>query len=654
MCGIAGIINKKALHTPALLRNMIAQVRHRGPDGFGFYNDNTVGLAHARLSIIDLTPDGFQPIHNEDKTIWTVFNGEIFNYIELRKYLINKGHTFYTNTDTEVIVHLYEEKGINFVNYLNGQFAIALYDKKIGSVYLIRDRMGIRPLYYCDCDRGICFASEIKSLFANPHIKRELDLTSVADIFTYWAPLAPGSAFAGIKQVPEGHYVEFKLYSGQSNVVKYWDHVYNPDLTKSESECHELFVQALNDAVRLRLRADVPVGAYLSGGLDSTSIVRSIMNNSNKLCTFSIAFDDKQFDETSYQQEAAKLFGVDHTTFQCSYADVANNFHQAIYHTESPILRTAPIPMMLLSKKVKDAGYRVVLTGEGADEALAGYDIFRETVLRRTMLQHPESPKIPDMLKALYPWRQDITKNVKYSKLFFGNGDMPNETFFSHIPRWRTTSKAKQFFSENVIAEYDYDWNCYNESSMFLTPIKTFGDTYGITQAQYIEYHTLLSGYLLSSQGDRMGMANSIEGRYPFLDHNLVELCDNMPINMKLNFMDEKYILKVAMKNKIPNSILQRKKQPYMAPDGKVFFETDNDVIHLLDKENVDKSGIFNYDVVSRLKKKFELGKANGFPDNMAMIGVLSTLSLHSQFIENFEVQPAPSQEEIYIDVEGE
>jgi len=656
MCGIAGVINKKAYHTEQLLQNMIAQVRHRGPDGFGFYNDVKVGLAHARLSIIDLTPDGFQPIHNEDKTIWTVFNGEIFNYLELRDYLVAKGHKFYTNTDTEVIVHMYEEKGIDFVKYLNGQFAIALYDKNKAKTYLIRDRMGIRPLYYKCCDSSVCFASEVKSIYSSPHVSRELDLTSLSDTFTYWAPLSPGSAFAGIKQVPEGHYVGVSLHTGKIDIKKYWDHEYNIDMSMSEAECRELFLESFNEAVKLRLRSDVPVGAYLSGGLDSTSIVRAIMDNSNnKLRTFSIAFEDKQFDETSYQEEAAKMFGVDHTTFRCSYADIVNNFEQAVYHAESPILRTAPIPMMLLSRKVQDAGYKVVLTGEGADEALVGYDIFRETVLRRTMATHPESEKIPEMLQQLYPWRKDITKNLKMSKQFFGSPreGYIDESFFSHVTRWKTTSSAKKFFAERLL-DWDCDYDCYNESTMFRTPDKTFGDGYGITQAQYIEYHTLLSGYLLSSQGDRMGMANSIEGRYPFLDHNLVQLCDNMPIPMKLKFMDEKYILKLAMKGKIPDSIFQRKKQPYMAPDGKSFFETDNEVIRLLDKENVDNTGYFNYDAVARLKKKFELGKANSFPDNMAMIGILSTLSLHSQFIDNFQPQPSIEPEAIYIDEKGE
>jgi len=646
MCGIAGFFNRKH-HDKELLRSMIGQIRHRGPDGFGTYIDDKVGLAHARLSIIDLTPDGFQPIHNEDKSVWVTFNGEIFNYIELKEELLQKGHKFYTNTDTEVIVHLYEEHGMNFVQRLTGQFAIALYDKSLQKAMLIRDRMGIRPLYYHYDGYTMMFASEVKSIFADSTIPREINNVGLLEMFTYWSHVQPGTSFTGIHQLPEGHYMVLDLPTGKTHMKRYWDHEYNIDCMY-EDTAKQRFLEEFRKAVKLRLRADVPVGAYLSGGLDSTAIVRTIMDTSdNPLRTFSIAFDDKQFDETSYQQQVVDMYGIDHTTFQCSYQDVADNFAETIYHTESPILRTAPVPMFILAKMVKESGYSVVLTGEGADEALGGYDLFRETLLRREMVKNPDSPFIPDMLKALYPWRKDITKNAKYSKMFFGMSDDIYSPYFSHGPRWSTTSRAKRFMKSNPKMDMN---EYYNSCGMFQPP--DFIDMNGLAQAQYMEYHTLLSGYLLSSQGDRVSAGNAVEGRYPFLDHNLVELCDNMPMHLKLNFMNEKYILKEVMKGKIPDSIFNRKKQPYMAPDGKAFFGTENNVLDYLSKERVDTAGYFDYNKLKLLINKFSKGHAGSFPDNMALVGILSTHVLHDTFVENFEAKDAPSQEEVFVDIE--
>lgn len=653
MCGIAGFFSRKQ-HSKDLLRAMIGQIRHRGPDGFGTYIDDHVGLAHARLSIIDLSPDGFQPIHNEDKTVWVSFNGEIFNYVELRKDLIQKGHQFYTNTDTEVIVHMYEEYGNNFVQYLNGQFAIALYDKKNRKALLIRDRMGIRPLYYTQDTQGaICFASEIKSLLVNENVNRKIDLHSLTEIFSLWSCIQPMTPFENISQIPEGHYMSYNIDTQSSSLHCYWDHNYEINDSITLESAVSMFNVAFNDAVKLRLRADVPVGAYLSGGLDSTAIVRSIIDTANpKLRTFSIGFEDGEFDENSYQRDAIEMFGVDHTEFKCSYQDIVDNFEQVIYHTESPILRTAPIPMFILSKMVKDSGYSVVLTGEGADEALGGYDLFRETRLRRALMRGSDKSVISKMLQELYSWRDDIVKLERYAKTFFDMKDTEDNPTFSHTPRWKTTSRSLKFFKDNSRFNGMDVNRYYNLLSLFKHKDVPSSDIDRITQAQYTEYHTLLSGYLLSSQGDRVSAANAIEGRYPFIDHRFVNFCNTLPIDLKIKFMNEKYLLKEAMKGKIPESILSRKKQPYMAPDGKALFSTKNNLLDYISKEKVDSLGLFDYNKLQLLINKFRKGKSCSFPDNMSLIGVVSAHILYDKFIDNFEIKSSPSSNETFVDVE--
>lgn len=649
MCGISGFIGRNKHDTTERLKLMIGQVRHRGPDGFGLYADNNAGLAHARLSIIDLS-GGAQPIHNEDKTIWVTFNGEIFNYVELREILEHRGHKFYTNTDTEVIVHGYEEWGSEFIKRLNGQYAIGLWDSKTQSAMLIRDHVGIQPLFYAEHNGVVYFASEIKSLLVIPELRKGLSERGLAETFTYWStiPRTERTVFNGIHELAPGTFYQIRL-NGISRQVQYWVHNYVtlPGMRSEEHYAHKL-EQELVASTKLRFRSDVPVAAYLSGGLDSTSIVSLVKHNNmvDDLRTFSIEFEDKEFDESSYQKEVIDMLGIKHTSFRCTKQDVAQNFMRAIYHTERPILRTAPVPMMLLSGMVRDTGYRVVLTGEGADETLAGYDIFRENMVRRYMINNPnDTHTATQYLRQLYPWMGDrLTKSESYLKEFLGTGDI-TQTYFSHEPRWKTTSKSHAFFSDKIkeaamLVDY-HDAGCYAMT------------TDSLQKAQEVEYQTLFAGYLISSQGDRMVMANGIEGRYPFLDPNFMEFADRLPSQMKLNEMNEKYLLKKVMKGKIPDSIYNRKKQPYMAPDAACFFNLDTPeyVHHLLSHNKLEEYGYFNPFKVAMLKKKFEKGMGKSFADNMSFVGILSTQILHYLFVENFEPKAAPKDEEFLVNV---
>lgn len=651
MCGIAGFLNRRSQDNKDLLASMIAQVSHRGPDGYGFYNDQNVGLAHARLSIIDLA-GGFQPIHNEDKTVWVVFNGEIFNYVELRKGLEKRGHKFYTNTDTEVIVHLYEDKGIDMVHDLVGQFAIVLWDKTRGVSYLLRDRFGVRPLFYTMKKGTLYFASEVKSLFANPSISRTINTDSLSQIFTFWGVSAPQTIFNGILSVPEGSYVEFAA-SRTPKVVKYWDHDYtNRNETISLEEAKYEFLELFNNSVKIRLRSDVPVGAYLSGGLDSSAIVATMAKYHDNIRTFSIEFDDDEFNEKLYQQDLIASLDINHTSFVCSYDDIVKSFPTCVFHTESPMLRTAPVPMMILSKLVKKSGYTVVLTGEGADEALGGYDLFRENIIRRMLVTDPNSKDINYMIDSLYSWdKKGITKSIAmFRGIFSGDHGDLSKSYFSHLPRWKTSSFTNNFLTDELQSRYDYN------KVVALYDNALSGSH--LNHAQYLEYHTLLSNYLLSSQGDRVAMASSIEGRYPFLDHRVVELCNKLPDDLKIrNGVNEKLLLKEAMKGLVPSSILERKKQPYRSPDGKSFFKSscNSYVFDVLSDNAIKNAGYFNKDKVSRLVDKFQKGLVNSFRDDMAFVGILSTQLLHSLFVENFETfLKDVDQDKILIDINGD
>ncbi len=383
---------------------MIQTLHHRGPDGQGFYNDARCGLAHARLSIIDLS-HGDQPMANEDRTVWTVFNGEIFNYIELRAALLKAGHTFRTQSDTEVIVHLYEEYGTRFVEHLNGQFAIALWDTKRQRFMLARDRTGIRPLFYTRTHGNLVFASEVKALFTVPGVTKRLNLSAVGDVMTYWSALSPDTVFEGIESLPPGHLLTVE--NGRETLSCYWDWIFpseTPHATRPEADYAEELRELLVDAVRLQLRADVTVGAYLSGGLDSSAISALVRRYHQKsLITFSIAFEDPEFDESVFQSQMAKHLGTEHTQVLCRKSDIAAIFPDVIRHTETPILRTAPAPLLLLSKAVRAQGLKVVLTGEGADEVFGGYDLYKEALIRRFWARNPSSKWRPALLDRLYP-----------------------------------------------------------------------------------------------------------------------------------------------------------------------------------------------------------------------------------------------------------
>lgn len=640
MCGIAGILNKKEGRevSSGTIKRMLSAIRHRGPDEFGVYNNDEVTLAHARLSIIDLS-GGQQPMSNEDGTVWITFNGEIFNYIELRRDLLHKGHAFSTHSDTEVIIHLYEEYGEGCLDQLNGQFAFAIWDGNRRKLFLARDRAGIRPLFYAGNHDRFYFASEIKAIFATGEIEREVEPAAINQIFTLWCTVPPATAFKDVYELPPAHYLT--LQNGNVLIRKYWDIDFSPEIEGvSFEEAKERLRYLLTDATMLQLRADVPVGAYLSGGLDSsvtTALIRQL--NQSPLMTFSVAFEDKDYDESEYQREMAKALGVQHHEVRCKYSDIGDNFPEVIWHTEKPVLRTAPAPLFLLSKLVRDNGLKVVLTGEGADEVLGGYDIFRETKIRQFCARYPDSRRRPLLLKKLYPYLPAFqTQSGAYKEAFFSGGISDvSDPLFSHRPRWKSTSMTRLFFSEELINAAGKE---SAEASLLGTMCSGFSEWPPLARAQYLETKNLLPGYILSSQGDRVAMAHSIEGRFPFLDHRVMEFCAGLPLHYKIKGLNEKYILKECMKDLLPKVIVKRSKQPYLAPDSKSFFfngATPDYVEELLSDECIRKYGYFKPEAVRHLINKCRKGVVIGFKDNMAVVGILSLQLTHRLFIEKFE-----------------
>lgn len=645
MCGIAGIIDfNHHEYMQDLLQRMIGFLHHRGPDAAGLYMDQGVGLGHARLSIIDLA-GGDQPIHNEDRSVWIVYNGEVFNYPELREDLIDRGHRFYTTTDTEVIVHLYEEVGSALFEKLNGQFAFAIWDARKRRLLLGRDRAGIRPLFYTLNGQRLQFASEIKALFADARINRELDSQTLSDIFTCWTPVDDRTPFTGVRQVPAGHYAEFS--ENGIRIIPYWT-IPAGDTDPGErpfEDWLEEFKALIMDATRIRLRADVPVGAYLSGGIDSTYTSALVKNNfNNRLCTFSVGFSDQRFDESHFQKLAIESLQTEHRMTTCADSSIGAIFPDVVWHTETPILRTAPAPLFLLARLVRETNFKVVLTGEGADEIMAGYNIFKEAQVRRFWARNPSSEMRPVLLQRLYPYifAKGSERAKRYLKSFFKKDlERTDSPIYSHLPRWHNTAQLRNFFSDALL---NRTAGSEPFEERFAASLPTdFMQWPALSRAQYIEMRLFLTNYLLSSQGDRMAMAHSVEGRYPFLDYRVIELAFRMPPRYRLFGLTEKHILKAAARGVIPPELIDRPKQPYRAPISSAFVGSapPDYMADLLSEKRLEESGYFAPRKVHQLKLKAQLnGKTLSERENMALVGIISTQLLDDKFIRHFPTKP--------------
>ncbi len=607
-----------------------------------------MGFGQARLSIVDLET-GQQPISDESGSLWTVFNGEIFNYIELRADLLARGHHFRTKSDTEVIVHAYREWGEGAFERFNGQFAIALWDARDQTLILARDRLGICPLYLCEHRGRLWFGSEVKAIFAaDPTIPRAFDPLGLAETFTFWTTVAPQTVFAAVSELEPGH-VRTVSRQGMRDHA-YWSSSYPVDSASTFPGSLDDAVDAVRErlfaSVQLRmLRSDVPVGCYLSGGLDS-SLVAALGHEASPAAfhTFSVRFEDAEYDETHYQQLMAERIGSRHHEITIGPTDIAEAFPEVVRHAERPLLRTAAAPMFLLSELVHQSGIKVVLTGEGADEMFGGYDLFREARVRRFWGRQPASSMRPRLLERLYPYlhRSPVAERTMAREYFGRERERWQEPGFGHAIRWRSTAALQRIF----VADLRQQTAGLDPASRLLSDLPADFPAWSfLDQDAYLESRTLLSGYLLSSQGDRMLMAHSVEGRFPYLDPTLVELAGSLPARFKLRGLDEKHVLKRVASGLLPDEIIHRAKQPYRAPDVRSFVgdDTPDWVAELLSSRAVVEAGVFDPVAVGRLWRKCQGSSAERQPsnaDNMALTGVLSTGLLHQQLISRVPSAP--------------
>lgn len=643
MCGIVGFygIDRAADASPPLLQRMLSYIAHRGQDEFGYWFDHRCGLGTARLSIIDLK-SGQQPFSDASGRYCIAFNGEIFNYIELRQELEGLGCVFTSRSDTEVLLHALIKWDVAALPKLNGQFAFAFYDRRRGRLLMARDPFGERPLFFTRLAKGIVFASEIKGIFALPEVVRGLDSAAIANAYYGWTHLPAETSFAGIQNLPHGHWLE--IVDGQVGTpVCYhrlrWDA--GPTAINFE-QARESLIEKLEQSVRIRLRSDVPVGTYLSGGLDSTIVTYLAQKLSNhQVRSFSVAFEDASFDEARYQNEAARALDTLHTVVSIGSRQIAERFQDVMWHTETVQFRTAPVPLHLLSKAVHDSGIKVVLTGEGADEAFLGYDIFKELFFRLRFQEFKDDKARLEAVLQLYRYMPQFNERNASTLVSFYAQFVKERTagLFSHETRYANGAHALRLLAAHP-----------EESTITKRITRALSGHYpdffshdAIQRAQIMEYDSLLAGYLLSSQGDRMTAAHTIEGRCPFLDTNLVDFANALPTEFRLkDNTNEKFILKEAFKNVIPQSVRERPKQPYRAPGASCFLKAGATwVDDALSSESLRACGIFDAAYAEKFVAKLRAQPGQISPrDDQAFILLLSTVLLHQQFVAGF-AEPA-------------
>ena len=587
ICGMLGLVDKN------LLRRMCDVIHHRGPDDSGLFMDEGIGLGHKRLSIIDLKT-GHQPIYNEDESIVIVYNGEIYNFKELREQLEKEGHTFYTSSDTEVIIHLYEDFGERCVKKLRGMFAFAIWDSNKRKLILARDRLGIKPLYYTFFNGILLFGSEIKSILQYEEIKKKVDLKALHDFLTFCYIPAPRTMFNGIKKLPQGCIL---VYENENiKIQKYWNVELNPNQNFNEDYYVNKLKKLLEESVKIRLMSEVPLGAFLSGGLDSSTVVAimsSLMDEPVK--TISAVFEDAKYDESNYAKIVAEHFETEHHEVVINAKDI-RILPKIIWHFDEPTLDASAIPEYLISEKAKKY-VTVVLVGEGADEIFLGYDQYKliPRIYAHKRLFPIAKRMIPIFsLFSKFPFRK-VRRYADFIAKIADSLDDPKETYKAFIERFTEREK------ERLVRNFDFDRNENVFNKYF---VEYYTKDRIIKSISLFDMNVTLPDMFLINV-DKMTMAHSIEARVPFLDHKLVEFANTIPLDLKLKGSEEKYILKKAMKDALPKEILNRRKHPFIVPIVDWFEEDLKELAEqLLSEENIRKQGYFNYDFVKKVLSK--------------------------------------------------
>lgn len=654
MCGIAGLINPRSIPTnflnPLHQRSigdlsdgMLGLLEHRGPDEMGKLLVPQGFLGSARLSIVDLN-NGIQPISNETGDIWIVHNGEIYDIEEHIDFLVKKGHRFTTRTDTEVIVHLYEEYGDALVERINGEFAFCLFDRRNRRNLLVRDPFGVRPLFYKSLGQGaFLFASEIKPvLWACGEMTPSISRRAVLQSLEGWTPVPPETSFEGISQLLPGS-IGVIDNEGKLTVRRY---VRLPGERSNVSQ-DELF-HLMHRSVERRLKADVPVGVYLSGGLDSSivaALARQISNH--ELTSFSVEFENEQFDESVDQCAMRNHIGTAHHAIRVGHCDIRNQFVSAVIAAESIVFRSAFVPMFLLSRLVREKGLKVVLTGEGADELFGGYDIFRELMIMQRWAVEPESKSVPQLFSRLYHYLPEFSDgNLRFLIPFYKQFlDQMKAPFAGHRIRWSNGAA-----SANLLVGGLQDVGMEGAASPIEAALfHAFPELSGLDieeLCRQTEILTLLHGYLLSTQGDRMAAAHSVEVRLPFLDSEMIEFAFRQPVCSFIKDFQEKEILFSTFGQMLPQCVRKKKKTPYLAPDAEVFFENGmgEEWRYYFGSEVQLKTGIFDKEAikafVERMEQMYRSGKRLTRRDNTFFFVILSSSILSQEISNNLKPKP--------------
>jgi len=568
-----------------IVQKMNRTLLHRGPDAQETLLTGPLAMGFCRLSIIGLN-NGSQPIFSEDEQIVIICNGEIFNYMELRMELKDKGHRFRTDSDVEVIVHLYEECGTRLLDRLNGQFAFALYDRGERRLFCARDHLGIIPFYYTMAGNSFIFGSEIKAILGHPAVSREVDRVGLDQVLTFAGLISPRTMFKNIHSLENGH---FLLVDEDGTMVnhEYWDLVYPEGEVRLNGKPESAYIDELEglfeSSIRLRLRSDVPTGLYLSGGLDSSMIAMKIEQIQPGECkeSFCIDFLESQYSESKYQKLVAKQSNSALNQMTFFYSDICQRLAQAIYHCECPIKETYNTASLMLSQAVRSKGIKVIQSGEGADEFFAGYVGYRFDRMRKLNPVPNGSPEPEQVLR----------------NSIWGDPD------FFYEKNYLEFDKVKQaLYSAEMNSHYE-DINCLNHSLINKDRVRN-RDV--VNQRAYIDYKIRLVDHLVSDHGDRMALANSVEVRYPFLDKELVEFSTRIPTSLKLNDFTEKYILRKMADRFVPRTVIEREKFHFIAPGSAYLLQRNIEYIgDILSYERIKKQGFFNPDQVERLRKQY-------------------------------------------------
>ncbi len=590
MCGITGVYNpsREFNAPPGVIEKMTEALQHRGPDEHSIHYQENFSYGFRRLSIIDIA-GGSQPFFNSDHSITVLCNGEIFNYKELRREMEGRGYVFRSDCDVEVIVPLYEWLGISFVEKLNGQFAISLFDAKCNTLFLIRDHFGICPLMYAVIENTVIFASEAKALLQYPLLERRVNMTALDQIFSFPGMLSPETMFAGIKSIRPGHYMAFSE-SGQRGKA-YWDFDYPVSTVHYEAKDEQRYVEELEgiltDSIRLRLNADVPVGFYLSGGLDS-SLIGSLSKKINKgrsYPAFSIQFPDpvnSEIDEQNHQRVMSDFLGCESNVIPFDWSDIEKNLRKAVWHSESALRETYNTCSLALSQKVQSKNIKVILSGEGADEIFGGYPGYRFD-LHRSVQQEV--------------YNGEIFQEKQLNKRLWSN-----ENFFYEHNLFELADMKGAIYSDEACAQFS-KFNCLNTLAIDTTQLQ---GRHPFHMRSYLDFKLRLGDHLIADHCDRVCYANSIEGRYPFLDHRIIDFTRTVPPDLMMKNMNEKNLLKKVARNYLPATIIDRQKFGFVAPGSPHLLQNNVAWVNdLLAPDRIKRQGYFNPSTVERLRKKY-------------------------------------------------